>query len=498
MPPKALILNPFPQNKLNMKFLKFSLLFFLIVSSSQAQVPQLYKELFESWPKYKAEGFETRRFKHSQVKKSLENLSSAENFEISQVGASIEGRELYLLSTGTGDIDVFLWSQMHGDESTATMALFDIFNFLKSEDYSEEKKEMLSRLKLHFLPMLNPDGAEKFQRRNAFGVDLNRDALRLQNPESKTLKRIRDSLDADFGFNLHDQSKYYNASRTEKPATISFLAPAYNYEKEINEVRGDAMKLIVEMNKLLQELIPGQVGRYNDDFEPRAFGDNIQKWGTSTILIESGGYPGDPEKQEIRRLNFSIILASLFAIADESYKMNELESYEEIPNNDRMLFDLKLEGLSYELLGNEYIIDLGINHSEVEVGDDFYYRGYIADRGDLSTSYGYTDFNAAGYKIVEPKIYGETLEKPEDLKYRDLRQILKDGFAYVKVENLPEDKAYSEIPVNFVSEDFEAPQTLTPTFFLEKGGSLKYAVINGFLIDLSSEKLSIENALILK
>ncbi|MGY5848262.1 M14 family metallopeptidase [Salegentibacter sp. HM20] len=481
-----------------MKFLKFSLLFFLIVSSAQAQVPQLYKELFESWPKYKAEGFETRRFKHSQVKKSLENLSSVENFEISQVGTSIEGRELYLLSTGTGDIDVFLWSQMHGDESTATMALFDIFNFLKSEDYSEEKKEMLSRLKLHFLPMLNPDGAEKFQRRNALGVDLNRDALRLQNPESKTLKRIRDSLDADFGFNLHDQSKYYNASRTEKPATISFLAPAYNYEKEINEVRGDAMKLIVEMNKLLQELIPGQVGRYNDDFEPRAFGDNIQKWGTSTILIESGGYPGDPEKQEIRRLNFSIILASLFAIADESYKMNELESYEEIPNNDRMLFDLKLEALSYELHGNEYIIDLGINHSEVEVGDDFYYRGYIADRGDLSTSYGYADFNAAGYKIVEPKVYGETLEKPEDLKDQDLSQILNDGFAYVKLKNLPEDVAYSEMPVNFVGEDFEAPQTLTPTFFLEKEGSLKYAVINGFLIDLSSEILSIENALILK
>jgi hypothetical protein len=276
------------------------------------------------------------------------------------------------------------------------------------------------------------------------------------------------------------------------------LAPAYNYEKEVNEVRGDAIKLIVEMNKLLQELIPGQVGRYNDDFEPRAFGDIIQKWGTSTILIESGGYPGDPEKQEIRRLNFSIILASLFAIADESYKMNELEAYEEIPNNDRMLFDVKLEGLSYELNGNDYIIDLGINHSEVEVGDEFYYRSYIADRGDLSTSYGYTDFNAAGYRIIKPKIYKETFGKPEDLKDLDLSQILKEGYAYVKLKNHPGDKEYSDLPVNFVGEDFKVPQVLIPTFFLEKEGSLEYAVINGFLLDLSSEEISVPNSLILK
>ncbi|WP_338039428.1 M14 family zinc carboxypeptidase [Maribacter litopenaei] len=220
---------------------------------------------------------------------------------------------------------------MHGDEPTATQAIFDILNFFNSPDFSEEKEAMLSNLTIHFLPMLNPDGAELFQRRNLLGIDINRDALRLQSPEGQTLKRVRDSLEADFGFNLHDQSTYYNAERTDKPATISYLAPAFNYEKDINDVRGNAMKIIVFMNNILQKYAPGQVGRYNDDFEPRAFGDNIQKWGTSTILIESGGYPNDPEKQEIRKLNYVSILSAIYTIANENFKEIDIVEYEKIP-----------------------------------------------------------------------------------------------------------------------------------------------------------------------
>ena len=51
---------------------------------------------------------------------------------------------------------------------------------------------ILSSLTLHFVPMLNPDGAERFQRRNAQGIDINRDALRLQTPEGRALKAVRD------------------------------------------------------------------------------------------------------------------------------------------------------------------------------------------------------------------------------------------------------------------------------------------------------------------
>ncbi|WP_370637434.1 peptidase M14 [Flagellimonas sp. HMM57] len=352
--------------------------------------------------------------------------------------------------------------------------------------------------------MLNPDGAEVYQRRNALGIDINRDALRLQSPEGRTLKRLRDSLDAKFGFNLHDQSTYYNAELTSKPATISYLATAFNYEKDINEVRSNAMKVIVYMNNIIQKYAPGQVGRYSDDFEPRAFGDNIAKWGTSLILIESGGYANDVEKQEIRKLNYVSILSALYTIAKESYKSIPEADYEKIPKNDRKLFDLKIKNITYELLGKDYILDLGINRREVddENHESFYYRSMIADQGDLSTFYGYETFDATGYKIVPPKVYPKKMDTNTRALWNDKNSPFKSGYGYFKTNFLPP-LGYTEMPGHFVPDSYKLPDFrlrpgVNPTFFLEKDGKLTHAVINGFLIDLSKpiEKQQFGNALI--
>ncbi|GHA41345.1 hypothetical protein GCM10007103_23470 [Salinimicrobium marinum] len=471
--------------------------------ASFSQNSEVLSQILASYEDYRELSLSERRIKHEDIQPLLEKWKEHPDFKVQKVGASIEGRALSLVSIGSGDTDVFLWSQMHGDESTATMAIFDIFNFLASDSFQKEKEALLKNTKLHFLPMLNPDGAEVFQRRNALGIDVNRDALRLQSPEAKTLKRVRDSLDADFGFNLHDQSRYYNAEGTANPATISFLAPAYDFEKSVNEVRGDAMKLIVGMNRELQKYVPGKVGRYNDDFEPRAFGDNIQKWGTSTILIESGGFPNDPEKQEIRKLNFLALLTALFSISDESYKSADISEYEAIPWNDSKLYDLKLTGLEYELQGEKYVLDLGINRGEVSTGDGkkFYYRSRIADQGDLSTNYGYESVDVSGTTLKFGKIYSETFSDIKALENLDFASLLSQGYAFFRVKNLPKNN-FTNYPVQVVGEKFELSENLqvgvNPTFFLEKDGRLKYAVINGFFQELEAPGIKVENGLILK
>ncbi len=459
------------------------ILMLLLTLSVKGQDP-ITSKLYETYEKYKEPSLGERRIKHREIQPLIQQFKANPKFEVQKVGESIEGRDLSLISIGTGDINVFLWSQMHGNEPTATQAIFDILHFLDVSDFEEEKQEILSKLKLHFLPMVNPDGAEVYQRRNALGIDINRDALRLQSPEGRALKRIRDSLDADFGFNLHDQSTYYNAELTDKPATISYLATAYNYEKDINEVRANAMKVIVYMNKIIQNYAPGQVGRYSDDFEPRAFGDNIAKWGTSLILIESGGYTNDPEKQEIRKLNYVSILSALYTIANGSYKSIPVEDYEKIPHNDRKLFDLKIENVIYELLGNDYILDLGIFRNEIDLKghNDFYYKSVVDDQGDLSTFYGYETFDASGYTIVPPKVANVG-------NGQNPKSLLQDGIAYARTM-LPDNGFSVEEPVhktglNFKLNSFNLQPGVNPTFFLEKEGKITHAVINGFLLDLS-------------
>lgn len=475
------------------------LLSLLGVLMGSAQDIDLTQQLYESYGDFKEPALNERRIKHADLQPLLAKFGTMDDFTVTKVGESIGGRSLSLVSIGKGETDVFLWSQMHGDEPTATQAIFDILNFLASDAQTQEKKELLSKVKLHFLPMLNPDGAELFQRRNLLGVDINRDALRLQSPESKTLKRVRDSLDADYGFNLHDQSTYYNAERTEKPATISYLAPAFNYEKDVSEKRGDAMKIIVFMNNIIQKYAPGQVGRYNDAFEPRAFGDNIQKWGTSTILIESGGYPNDVEKQEIRKLNYVSILSAIYTIANESFRDIPLQAYEEIPENDRKLFDLKIIGATYALNGERYIIDLGIQRLEVDYKDhdDFWYSSRVIDQGDLSTYYGYETLVADGHTIVPGKVYPKTMANMTELGQLNIVEVLKNGFAYVRMENIPTEKTSIETPLHLLGKSQQQPEFMlepgkNPTFFLEQGGQLRYAVINGFLLDLSMDATTLK------
>ena len=359
------------------------------------------KELFDHYEKFKENSLQKRRFKHKDVLDLIRNLP----FEKEKIGESYEGREISKIKLGNGPRKILLWSQMHGNEATATMALFDIFNFFqgKNDEFESLRTEILENLELHFVPMLNPDGAERFIRRTALGIDMNRDAVALVCPESQILKDQVFKLKPEFSFNLHDQNIRYSAGITSEQATISFLATAYNQETEWNEVRIKSRQVISKMNEVLQEFIPNKIGRFSDEFEPRAFGDNIQKWGSSLILIESGGFPEDTEKQYIRKLNFLAILSGLVTICQNSYQNYTLSDYESIPQNQKHLFDLKIENAAIETKNGSIKVDLGINLEEKNNADasDFTKSSVIDDMGDLSVFWGIETIDANG-GILKP------------------------------------------------------------------------------------------------
>ncbi len=465
----------------------------------------VHPALFKNHDRYREASITHRRFKHRDLVPLLDSLAQDARFRVALAGTSAEGRSIHLVTAGSGPRKVMLWSQMHGDEATATMAILDILNFLRASDELDPVRQtILGKLTVYFVPMLNPDGAERFQRRNALEIDLNRDAVKLQSPESRILKHLRDSLQPQFGFNLHDQSTRYTAGNSARPATISFLAPPYDHAKSVNEVRGNAMKLIVGMNRSLQAYIPGQIAKYTDSHEPRAFGDNIQKWGTSVVLVESGGHPGDTEKQFIRKLNFVALLDGLHAIAETSYERESQEDYYAIPENEKYLFDLVVRNVLVKEGGRQHFTDIGINRYEINAAGatDFYYRSQIDEVGDMSIYYGYEEFDAKGMQYQCGKIRKDPFKNIKALQKEDIMALLREGYSGVRVKRPVTPLQLRGIPVNVVKNARQCPTApalnLIPEFFLtSEDGKVRYAVINGFIIPLNGQTTNFKNALVL-
>lgn len=282
------------------------------------------------------------------------------------VGYSEKETPISTLTLGSGAQKILIWTQMHGNESTGTKAVFDLLNYLGKVN-DKEVAALLSSCTLVFVPMLNPDGALMYTRENALGVDLNRDALALKAKESTILRAVLEELQPAYCFNLHDQRTIFGVTGSKNPASLSFLAPSEDEERTVTEGRKETMQAIVAMNTLLQRIIPGHIGRYTDEFYPTATGDVFQQLGYNTILIEAGHYPGDYDREKVREFNFHALLEGLKAIA--SKKTQPYLPYFDIPNNTEMFFD-RIDRAEYSGLDSAYqykdIIEDGVLVAKLE------------------------------------------------------------------------------------------------------------------------------------
>jgi hypothetical protein len=345
---------------------------------------------------------------HAEVVRRIEGLPKASSglFQVERAGESVEGRAIYHVRAGTGSYGVLLWSQMHGDEPTATSALFDLLEYLHRHRDEPHVKRLLSTLTLHVVPMLNPDGAELFQRRNAQGIDVNRDALRLQTPEGRTLKALRDRVRPEVGFNLHNQGWRTSVGDPPKPASISLLSVAYDEARSENAGRLLTKKICAVIRDTLEPFAAGQIGRYDDSFEVRAFGDNITLWGTPVVLIETGGWPSAEPDAPLVRLNFVALVSALDALASKSVDSADPKRYESLPLNESRAF--------YILVRNASVIngagvppftaDIGIVANrrvrEISGRRELQLTLSIDDLGDLRTLSGFSTIDATGMTVA--------------------------------------------------------------------------------------------------
>ena len=319
----------------------------------------------------------------------IKELSLVFNTKI--LGESVNGIPIYKISFGNGAKRILIWSQMHGNESTGTKAIFDLFEFLSNPgELSQIKNDILENCTLIIVPMLNPDGAILYTRENAEEVDLNRDAVDLKAKESVLLRDLLNELKPHFCFNLHDQRTIFNVSGTKNPATISFLAPSEEITRKITKGRTETMSVIVSMNNLLQKCIPNQVGRYTDEYYPTATGDNFQRLGYNTILIEAGHYYDDYEREQTRKYNFFALLQGIHFIAKtNNYK--EFSTYFEIPENDKKYFDIIYRNGEVVEESVKKIADIGVLYKYKVVDNKLVKYKSVELIGNLDSSYGYLE-----------------------------------------------------------------------------------------------------------
>jgi hypothetical protein len=362
---------------------------------------------------------------HAEVVRRLQEAAKAspDVFHLEKIGESVEGRSIHHMRVGTGPFAVLLWSQMHGDEPTATSALFDLMEYLRRHRDEPAVRRILSELTLHIVPMLNPDGAERFQRRNAQSIDINRDALRLQTPEGKTLKALRDRLNPRVGFNLHNQSWRTSVGNPPKPASISLLSVAYDEARTENAGRKLTKKICAVIRDALEPFASGQIGRYDDEYEVRAFGDNITLWGTPVVLIETGPWPSEQPDPPLVRLNFVALVSALDALATNRVERADPRRYEELPINESRAYYILVRNATVISGAGipPFVSDIGVvANRRVRVVDgkrEIQMTLSIDDMGDLRTSGALRYIEATGMTVIpvndDTLAEGKVVDLPE-------------------------------------------------------------------------------------
>lgn len=338
---------------------------------------------------YKEQNLFGRYITNTHIEPILDRLKS--DFKVSVIGKSANEKPIYAVKIGTGKIKVYMWSQMHGNESTTTKALFDLFHFLSSDE--KTAAELKNTFTLLCIPILNPDGAEAYTRVNANDVDLNRDSANLSQPESKVLRSVFEEFKPDFCFNLHDQRSIFAAGDTNNPATVSFLAPSYNEARTVNEVRQSAINIISAMNAVLQQYIPNQVGRFDDSFNINCIGDMFQSLGVPTILFEAGHFKDDYEREITRKMIFISYLSALLAISKNDILDNKTADYFNIPQNNSVFYDFIYKNVKVILDDFEKSITFAAHYSEILSDDKIVFKAIIRQIGGLEGNFGHYTYD---------------------------------------------------------------------------------------------------------
>lgn len=369
------------------------------------------EELKDWFTNYKQSVISGRYIHLDHIKPLIDDIS--QKAKIKQLGTSENDEPIYLIKIGTGSKKLLFWSQMHGNESTTTKAMFDFLKML-SDDSNYLSQDILNHCTLYIVPILSPDGARLYTRLNYNKVDLNRDAQNRTQKESVILRDLIDSIQPDYAFNLHGQRTIFSAGETQNPATVSFLSPAGDEKRTITTCRKIAMEIIAEMNTVLQQFIPNRIGRYDDGFNINCVGDTLSTLNVPTILFEAGHFDNDYDREKTREYIFYALVTSVSYISKNEIKGDRYKTYFDIPENGKRFYDIIVR----DVMLNGKNVDIAIQYTEELSENSVKFIPKIVKIEDLQNFYGHREINADKRTIQNENVTVEVVPENELLKFR--------------------------------------------------------------------------------
>ena len=178
---------------------------------------------------------------------AIDATSGLGRLKVQTIGRSVKGKDIPMVEVSEPTVPVemtkklFVICRQHGNESASTEAMLSMIEGLVL-DHDESARDLLSKVTFYIVPMMNPDGADGFQRRNANGADLNRDWLNLWQPETLSVRRAIDSISPDVILDEHELSP-----GNRKSDFVETAGPESGASPEVADESQTMMNLVIGM-----------------------------------------------------------------------------------------------------------------------------------------------------------------------------------------------------------------------------------------------------------
>ncbi|SET17792.1 hypothetical protein SAMN05421676_103137 [Salinibacillus kushneri] len=244
-----------------------------------------------------------RLHNYEEMSEYLDKLDQrSEALDLEVFGQSNKGRDLYLAKFGNQEDNptILYLTQQHGNETLTTEGALQFIKHLTSN--SKNVRELLDNVNILVVPRLNVDGAEgdvnfslddyvagTHTRYNANGIDLNRDHVDKNEPETEAFhENVIQKYNPDYLIDLHHQGTQTTLGDTDELVSGSILFPT----------NPDVDPEVVEKSKQLGAVLYnsieskgfGTISKYVGGTAPTIGRNGIAlEYGISTLLFEMRG-----------------------------------------------------------------------------------------------------------------------------------------------------------------------------------------------------------------